>query len=75
MSLKWFRLLLLAWITAYSLLFTIPVSAQDKQLLQFNNGQDTQFEFIATANGTPITQGLLDLNVRAALKQGQSDTP
>ena len=35
----------------------------------------TQIEFIATVNGIPITQGLLDLNVQAAVRQGQKDTP
>lgn len=37
--------------------------------------KETQIEFVATVNGTPITQGLLDLNVQAALNQGQKDTP
>jgi peptidyl-prolyl cis-trans isomerase C len=36
---------------------------------------ETQIEFVATVNGTPITQGLLDLNVQAAVNQGQKDTP
>jgi peptidyl-prolyl cis-trans isomerase C len=33
------------------------------------------FEFIATVNGIPITQGLFNLNLQAALAQGQKDTP
>ena len=33
------------------------------------------FEFIATVNGVPITQGLFNLNLQAALAQGQKDTP
>ena len=33
------------------------------------------FEFIATVNGSPITKGLFDLNVQAAVAQGQKDTP
>lgn len=37
--------------------------------------KDTQIEFVATVNGAPITQGLLDLNVQAAVNQGQKDTP
>lgn len=37
--------------------------------------KDAQFEFVATVNGIPITQGLLDLNVQAAVNQGQKDTP
>ena len=37
--------------------------------------KDAQFEFVATVNGVPITQGLLDLNLQAAINQGQKDTP
>jgi peptidyl-prolyl cis-trans isomerase C len=37
--------------------------------------KETQIEFVATVNGAPITQGLLDLNVQAAVNQGQKDTP
>jgi len=33
------------------------------------------FEFVATVNGTPIARGLLELNVQAAIAQGQKDTP
>lgn len=33
------------------------------------------FEFIATVNGTAITKGLFELNLQAALAQGQKDTP
>lgn len=36
--------------------------------------KDAQIEFVATVNGAPITQGLLDLNVKAAVSQGQKDT-
>ncbi len=32
------------------------------------------FEFIATVNGAPITKGLFQLNLQAALSQGQKDT-
>lgn len=32
-------------------------------------------ELAASVNGTPITQGLIDINVRAAVAQGQRDTP
>jgi peptidyl-prolyl cis-trans isomerase C len=37
--------------------------------------KDSQIEFVATVNGAPITQGLLDLNIKAAVSQGQKDTP
>lgn len=33
------------------------------------------FEFVATVNGVAITQGLLNLNIRALTNQGQRDTP
>jgi len=33
------------------------------------------YEFVATVNGTAITQGLLNLNIRALVAQGQRDTP
>ncbi|CAM3795252.1 peptidylprolyl isomerase [Polynucleobacter brandtiae] len=37
--------------------------------------KETEFEFIATVNGAPITQGLLNLNIRTLMAQGQRDTP
>jgi len=40
-----------------------------------NDKKETQIEFVATVNGAPITQGLLDLNIKAAVSQGQKDTP
>lgn len=33
------------------------------------------YEFVATVNGAPITQGLINLNVRALVNQGQKDSP
>jgi peptidyl-prolyl cis-trans isomerase C len=33
------------------------------------------YEFVATVNGTPITKGLLDLNLKGAIAQGQKDSP
>ena len=33
------------------------------------------YEFIASVNGVAITQGLLNLNIRALVNQGQRDTP
>lgn len=32
-------------------------------------------DFFATVNGTPLTNGLLILNIRAAMAQGQKDSP
>jgi peptidyl-prolyl cis-trans isomerase C len=33
------------------------------------------FEFVASVNGAPITQGLLNLTIRALVGQGQTDSP
>jgi len=33
------------------------------------------FDFVASVNGAPITAGLVNLNVKALLAQGQKDTP
>jgi peptidyl-prolyl cis-trans isomerase C len=33
------------------------------------------YEFIASVNGAPISKGLLDLNLKGALAQGQKDSP
>ena len=33
------------------------------------------YEFVASVNGSAITQGLLDLNIRTLVAQGQKDTP
>jgi peptidyl-prolyl cis-trans isomerase C len=35
----------------------------------------TDFEFVASVNGAPITQGLLNLTIRALVNQGQADSP
>ena len=39
------------------------------------NNQKGEFEFVANVNGVPITQGLINLNIRTSLNQGQKDTP
>ena len=33
------------------------------------------YEFVASVNGAPITKGLLDLNLKGAISQGQKDSP
>ena len=38
-------------------------------------GKANEVDFFATVNGTPLTNGLLDINVKAALAQGQKDSP
>jgi len=40
-----------------------------------SNQAQNDFEFVATVNGTPITKGLFDLSLKAAIAQGQKDTP
>ena len=47
------------------------MAAEPSSLKQGNNNVD----FFATVNGTPLTTGLLDLNIKAALSQGQKDSP
>lgn len=37
--------------------------------------QKEAYEFVASVNGVPITKGLLDLNLNAAIGQGQKDSP
>ncbi|MBT8614576.1 hypothetical protein G6652_08855 [Polynucleobacter paneuropaeus] len=43
--------------------------------LGYANAAQDHFEFVATVNGTPITKGLFNLNLQAALAQGQKDSP
>lgn len=38
-------------------------------------GTSNNVDFFATVNGTPLTNGLLELNVKAAMAQGQKDSP
>lgn len=33
------------------------------------------YEFVASVNGLPISKGLLELNLKSAISQGQKDTP
>ena len=80
MGLKQFALVVLIGISAVS-----TVSAQTKSNAKTEIKSEAQsatksdpkadFEFIATVNGVPITQGLFNLNLQAALAQGQKDTP
>ena len=56
-------------------LFCSPAFAQSKQESVPNDKKDASIEFVVTVNGAPITQGLLDLNIKAAISQGQKDTP
>lgn len=47
-----------------------PLAAQTGGLQPANNNVD----FFATVNGAPLTNGLLELNVKAALAQGQKNS-
>ncbi|CAM3698495.1 peptidylprolyl isomerase [Polynucleobacter arcticus] len=49
-----------------------PALAQTK-----SDAKDSKpdYEFVASVNGVAITQGLLNLNIRALVNQGQRDTP
>ncbi len=49
--------------------------AQPQSQSEIKSEPKADFEFIATVNGVPITQGLFNLNLQAALAQGQKDTP
>ena len=40
-----------------------------------NQKPTKDFEFVATVNGAAITKGLFDLNLQAAIAQGQKDSP
>ena len=57
------------------LAFSTVGHSQSKQETVPAEKKETQIEFVATVNGSPITQGLLDLNLQAAVSQGQKDTP
>ena len=59
---------LLASSLLISLLAAGPVLAADKPV------KANDVDFFATVNGTPLTNGLLALNVKAALAQGQKDS-
>jgi peptidyl-prolyl cis-trans isomerase C len=37
--------------------------------------KSADYEFVATVNGVPISKGLLDLNLKSAISQGQKDSP
>lgn len=59
-------------ILLFSLAATVAVANASAQT---KTDAKTDYEFVATVNGVPITQGLLNLNVRAVTAQGQKDTP
>ena len=56
---------------------TSNLCAQSKSeaITEAKDEPKTDYEFFATVNGSPITQGLLNLNIRTLVNQGQKDTP
>ena len=54
------------------LLTSSVIYAQDVKVA---SSSSKDFEFIATVNGAPISKGLFDISLRAALAQGQKDSP
>ena len=52
-----------------------PVIANAQSKVEPKADSKDGYEFVATVNGAPITQGLLNLNLRALTSQGQKDTP
>ena len=56
-------------------LLVFAISACYAQDGNSNQKQVKEFEFVATVNGVAITKGLFDLNLQAALAQGQKNTP
>jgi peptidyl-prolyl cis-trans isomerase C len=44
-------------------------------LIGVSNTYSADYEFVASVNGAPITKGLLDLNIKGAVSQGQKDGP
>ena len=57
----------------YSLLAGFLVISQS--IYAADKSASNNVDFFATVNGTPLTNGLLDLNVKAAMAQGQKDSP
>lgn len=49
--------------------------AQVEATASTNTEKKPDFEFVASVNGTAITQGLFNLTIRALVNQGQADSP
>ena len=54
------------------LLTSSVIYAQDVKVA---SSSSKDYEFIATVNGVPISKGLFEISLRAALAQGQKDSP
>lgn len=62
-------------IALISLSITPMALAQAEVKAPTNPETKTDFEFVASVNGTAITQGLFNLTVRTLVSQGQADSP
>lgn len=60
-------------ITGFGIAPTALAQAEAKAPTSAEKAPD--FEFVASVNGTAITQGLLNLTVRTLVNQGQTDSP
>jgi peptidyl-prolyl cis-trans isomerase C len=66
----------LAFVIAMSGIGIAPIAlGQADTKAPANAETKTDFEFIASVNGAPITQGLFNLTIRALVNQGQADSP
>jgi peptidyl-prolyl cis-trans isomerase C len=64
-----------AFVIALTSLSIAPVAlGQVDAKVPANAETKTDFEFVASVNGAPITQGLLNLTIRALVGQGQVDS-
>ncbi|MBU3617557.1 peptidylprolyl isomerase [Polynucleobacter sp. JS-Polo-80-F4] len=76
MTLKQLALVVLIGVSAVSAANAQTKTASKTEIKPESKSESrADFEFIATVNGVPITQGLFNLNLQAALAQGQKDTP
>lgn len=60
--------------TPISFFSALLVSMSLVSLVQAQKNADT-YEFVASVNGAPISKGLLELNLKGAISQGQKDSP
>lgn len=56
-------------------LFVILLMAMPLITLAQTQKSPADYEFVASVNGSPISKGLLELNLKGAISQGQKDSP
>ena len=61
----------------FTLLFSTLLSISHGVIAasESNTSSTSNISFFATVNSTMLTKGLLDLNIKAAVAQGQKNTP